>query len=179
MKQFKDMNQEEKDERAIHRMMQRKDKAEAKGKVYKPRMTGEMPRLIKEYPEQFTWMTGENVIAKTVDQVEVVKVNHSLGAANEFAEYQQGLLLQVGDENRKFKKELEWIRNTRNEHSDAGIQKFKRRIAHLEQRELQHDDHRDRMIRERKEAQEKHVKLMQYIRKLEQDAGIHVLDSPI
>ena len=138
MKQFKDMNQAERDQFAISRMMQRKDKAEAKGKTYKPRMTGEMPRLIEQYPEQFTWMTGENVIAKTVDQVEVVKVNHSLSSANEFAEYQQSLLLKIGDDNRRMKALLvngsdDYIRAMEQRHMSE-VQRLKRQLKLSEDR---------------------------------------------
>ena len=107
MKQFKDMNQEEKDERSIKEMFKRKDAAEAKGKTYKPRMTGNMERLMAEQPEHFAWMTQDNVAAKTVKKVEVDKGEHSLRVAKEFAEYQQGLLKKIGDENRVMRELLE------------------------------------------------------------------------
>ena len=107
MKQFKDMNQAEKDERSIKEMFKRKEAAEAKGKTYKPRMTGNMERLMEEQPEHFAWMTQDNVATKTVKKVEVDKVEHSLRVAKEFAEYQQGLLLKIGDENRVMKELLE------------------------------------------------------------------------
>ena len=87
-KQQKDMTPGELDEFKIHRLLKRKADTEAKGKTYKPRMTGDIPRLIKEYPDSFKWMAAEVVTVSkpvVIQQPVISTVPRSISAEKEIA----------------------------------------------------------------------------------------------
>ena len=173
MKQFKDMNQAERDQFAIKRMMERKAKAESKGKTYKPRMTGDMPRLIKEYPSQFTWMTSNNVITQSVDHAELLKVQHSLDTANQMVKHQQGLLSSQGDTIKQLKNKDVKV----NKYRGAGIEDLLHTIKSLEHSSEQQAKRHQREIEKLKLNEEKRIRVFKYMRELERQLGISPLEK--
>ena len=127
-KQFKDMNAAERDDFKIVRFLKRKAKAEAAGKVYKPRLTGNMKRLMDDYPERFTVIDTP----PSVDSDEVIRLKAELlhtkhlliGASSretiavKAQDELKGKLRKEAKINDRLDTELAIIRMTRNDHSE-------------------------------------------------------------
>ena len=105
-KQPKDMTQVEKDEFDIHRFYQRKNKAEAVGKVYKPRFTGNIKRLLEQYPEEFPeYAVNDNPVIIPVTNKEVEELREQLAIQEVRLEHQTRLSASQGERIRGLVKE--------------------------------------------------------------------------
>ena len=97
-KQPADRTPAEQDEYDIHRFYQRKEKAEAAGKTYKPRFTGNIQRLLEQYPERFAGYGKDKPVIKQVTNKEVEELKAQLAASQASLGYQTRLTASQGEQ---------------------------------------------------------------------------------
>ena len=111
MTQFADMTEVEKDQFRIDRVIKRRDKAHRSLKTYVLKRTGHIPRLIREYPEQFKWVKEENPESVAFRKYQLLeKEAKDLRATNlslrQIRSHNEKQLVIAGDANRKLKRRI-------------------------------------------------------------------------
>ena len=119
MKQFKDQTEEERDHSRIDKFLKRKAAAEAKGKTYKPRSTGNIERLIKEYPERFKGVIQEQPEPITSKEVEELREQLAIQAIS--LDHQTRLAAKQGETIRGLVKEGNHHKGVINQHGSRLI----------------------------------------------------------
>ena len=115
-KQPADRTPAEQDEYDIHRFYQRKEKAEAAGKTYKPRFTGNIQRLLEQYPERFAGYGKDKPVIKQVTNKEVEELKAQLAASQASLGYQTRLTENQGEQLRQRDKTIDSYR-TQSQHT--------------------------------------------------------------
>ena len=111
MTQFADMTPVEKDEFRIKRLLKRKRAAELQGKRYVLKRSGHIPRLIREYPESFTWLADANpetVPFKRLQEAEreSARLRRSNLSLQQLRTHHETQLAIAGDKNRALQRRI-------------------------------------------------------------------------